>query len=281
MEERDPFGREKGDDPLEDMGWSASEAAPPDAGPADIAAPEQPDDAAKRQVTHEDLPGVPSDRISTPPPTGPAPKRDHRADYRPAPGQQRRVRGCAAAGCLLPIIVLVFVIAIGAVVIGGLISSVDDELDDIVPTVPDGPSGEAPQGLEPKSMLLRGNLAPALRRIQREAGTNRLRFLRISADRVDAQAAIDDGRTRLLQATWDGKVRVIATTPGGGPANFTFSDVNASAPRRIVTASTGKRPERFDYLVLIDATGLRWSAFLKNGTHFTASPDGRDVSRVG
>ena len=293
MEERDPFGREKDDDPLADMGWSGSEAAPPEAGTPDVAEPERPDLAAERQVSHEQLPGmepaapppdVPSPTAPVPetpaPPRTPPPRSDYRADYRqPLPPQTRRTIGCAPLGCLIPVLVIGFIGAVFATVIPRII----DEAEDIVPTVPSDPGGrDAPQGLERRSMLLRANFGPALRRLERETGSGRVRLLRVAADRVDVQVAVSGGRTRLAQATFDGETRVITTTPGGAGKTYPWSRVDPAAPQRIVRSTTeGRRSSEFDYAVLLDAVGLRWSAFLKNGGQFQAPPDGRDVTRLG
>ena len=76
-------------------------------------------------------------------------------------------------------------------------------------------------------------------------------------------------------------MRVIATTPGGGGDTYPWSAINASAPRRIVSKATSGRPSRMDYMVLSNAIDLQWQVFLKNGAHYTASPDGRNVTRVG
>ena len=263
MEERDPFGREKDDDPLADMGWASEEAAPPASGPAEIGAPSP------------DAPAAPQ----PPPRITPRPSLPIETDWRaPAPG--RAVRGCAAAGCILPAAVIVFIVAVAAIVIPRAVDEIGDDVDPILPD-PVRPQRDPPQGLARGSLLLHANFAAALRRVERASGARRVRLVRVAPDRIDVQAVVG-GRTRLTQTTWDGQTRVIATTPGGGGKTFPWSRVDPAAPQRIASAATrGRRGTSFDYAVLLDAISLTWSAFLKDGTHFTASPDGRNVSRVG
>jgi hypothetical protein len=275
MEERDPFGRDKDEDPLAEMGWSSGERTDPLAGPADIATPELPDEAVRAQAAEPATapPGAA-------PPRAPAPRRpvEPGAPQRlPTPARRR---GLAGFGCVFSLVVLTFIIGIGAIVVSAVIEAVDDEIDSVLPR-PVPPEGEAPQGLERGSLLRRRNLAPALDRLHSLAESAGVRFLRVAPDRIEIMVALNGGRSRLLQARWDGSARVISTSPGGGGDIFRWPRINPSAPRRIVTATTGDRPQRFDYAVLSTAGGLRWAAFLKDGTGFTATPDGRRVTPLG
>ena len=201
----------------------------------------------------------------------------------------------AGIGCgAFVVIVLAVIGAIAAIVIPAVVDVVD-EVEDSIPTIPDNPrepggrepgdrkAERPPNGLERTSLLRRGNLSPALKRLQRVTKSSQVRLLRVDAQRVVVQTAAPGGGTKLAQATWDGDVQLLSTSPGGGGTTFPWSRVDPSAPNRIVRAATrGRRAASFDYAVLIDAAGLRWSAFLKGGRGtFQAEPDGRGVNKVG
>lgn len=206
--------------------------------------------------------------------------------------------------------VLVAVALIGAVAAGGALllagSTADEEADDPAPAVAEAPVPETPadperpaapqrpaepeppaaaqparppRGLQPGSLLRRANFTVALRRLRAEA-KGEPRNLRVEAERVDVQVVLRDGRLRSAQARWDGEVRVLSTTPTpvGGLRGFPWSAVDRGAPQRLVRSATGRarRPATsFNYAVLLDAAGLRWSAFLKSGAAFIAAPSGR------
>ena len=292
MAETDPFGRDKSEDPLAEMGWATTDALP--AGEAEIAAPEPPDRAAGRQ--QRATAPAPSRR----PAPGRPPQYTHtRGTMVPGgiPGPRRRSR----LGCAFAFVVLLFIGSIGAAVVPAVIDAIDEvekTIDESSPEVPtpaerdDGPADRRerevkpkrpPSGLSGASMLRRGNLSPALGRLQRLTKTGRVRLIRIDARNVIVQVARGGG-TVLAQATWDGKTSVLSRSPGGGGGTtFSWSQIDASAPNRVVRAVTrGRKTSSFDYLALIDAAGLRWSAFLKGGGGtFSAAPDGSGVSKVG
>jgi hypothetical protein len=197
---------------------------------------------------------------------------------------------------------MVFLAVLGVIAAAAipLIKAIDDTIDDIpsftvdVPDTPsspgDSPGGgggggekaEPPVGLSRQSMLLRGNLSPALRKLRGEMG-GKLMYMRIEAQRVDVQV-VRGSKLISAQAPWNGDPRIFpaVTAPSGGKT-FAWSAIDPSAPRQFVTAVTrkaGRPSSQFNYAVLIDAIGLEWQVFLKDGTHYRASPDGRSVSRV-
>lgn len=268
MADTDPFGRREGEDPLAEMGWSTAGAIKPHEGPADVADPERPDRAAARRARGGPARGGPARDV-------------------PAPFGARRTRG--TAGCALTVFVVGFLIAVSAVVVPLGLEAVDEvEEDPATPTVVDEPpDGERrdgpPRGLERASLLRRENLAPALRRLRRVTGASRVDLVRVDATSVLVTTSLGGDRTRLARATWDGEAEVLSTASGGGGRpTFGWSQIDAAAPARIVRAATRGRPSRaFDYLVLLDANGLGWSAFLRGGGTFSAAPDGSAVSRVG
>lgn len=138
---------------------------------------------------------------------------------------------------------------------------------------------EPPTGLQPGSLLRRANFIVALRRLRAEA-KGRPRNVRVEAQRVDIQVVLQDGRLRSAQASWDGEVRVFSTTPTpiGGLEGFSWSQIDRSAPQRLVRSATGraKKPaSAFNYAVMLDIGGPRWSAFLKTGEAFTATGSGK------
>lgn len=156
--------------------------------------------------------------------------------------------------------------------------------EDPAPETPSEPAKPAepakpPTGLQKGSLLRPANLEVALRRLKATA-KGRPRTVRVEAERVDIQVILLDGRMRNAQATWDGEVRNISTTPTpiGGLKGFAWGKIDPAAPRRLVRSATGrerKPASAFNYAVLLDISGLRWSAFLKNGAAFSASSSGR------
>ena len=133
-------------------------------------------------------------------------------------------------------------------------------------------------------MLRRGTHAPALRELRRLTQGVELGVLRVDARSVQVTVLISGNRLRVARKEWDGESRVLVTSAAGGVAGtaFPWADVDLSAPARIVRATTrGRGAQSFGYVVLLEGAGLRWSAFVKDGGTFSASPDGREVTRVG
>lgn len=144
---------------------------------------------------------------------------------------------------------------------------------------------EPPRGLQPGSLLRRANFTVALRRLRTQV-KGRPRSLRVEAERIDVQVVLQDGRMRIAQARWDGEVRVLTTTstPIGGLQGFAWSAIDRGAPQRLVRGATGrarKPASSFNYAVLMDVGGLRWSGFLKSGGAFIAGPSGRIERQIG
>ena len=215
-------------------------------------------------------------------------------EARDAPRRRRRRgprRGPGRARTLVSLAVLVgFLGVTGAVVVPFVVDavqSIDDQLDDpsFLPKGEDEPDRTPPVGLQRESLVLRGNLVPALRRLEARSGDGRVRLLRIAPDRIDAQVITAEGRMRNIQHRFTGETQVLSDTALPGAATrgtFAWSAVEPSAPRRIVErALRGKSKRELEYLVLLDAAGLRWSAHLSGGDAFTARPDGRGVRRIG
>jgi hypothetical protein len=288
MAETDPFGREKSEDPLAEMGWDSSAAATPSAGPADIAPPERPDRAAARVQ----MPGASS---SAPPRSSYRPKRDIPASGG-IPGQGSRNVG----GCFLAFIVIVFIGAIALALLPAIVDEIQkagDEAERAEPFRPDRDrpgsdrpardrSAGPPRGLASSSLFRRGNLAPVLRKLQRETRGSRIQLVRLDAEDL-LITAVAGGKARFASATWEGDTNVLGPSDATGTlTTFSWSKLDPSAPNRIVRAATrGRRSSSFDYLVLTDPPGptpLGWSGFLRGGNGIVnASPDGRRVRKVG
>ena len=206
----------------------------------------------------------------------------------------RRVKQRGGSGFPLgKLIAFCVFLGIAAAIVVPIIGTVSDTIDQItVPTFTtndDGPNGSGsgsgsesgsgsdkpakpPVGIGKGSLLLRGNFAPAIRDLRREVG-GRVRTLRVAPDNIQVVAQ-RGGKLIVAQRSWDDEARIIsrsATTPT--PSAFAWSSVDLSAPRRMA-AQMGKS-SRFDYAVLIDAAGLRWSAFRKGGKNFQFTPDGK------
>src|SRR5687767_9646174 len=111
MSETDPFGREKSEDPLAEMGWS-SPAASTEAAPSTVAPPERPDHAAQRE-------------------------RSGASTVRGIPGQGGKNRG----GCFVAMVVLIFLVATAGAILPAVIDAVDS-VDEITPTLRDRPGGD-------------------------------------------------------------------------------------------------------------------------------------------
>ncbi|CAA9531618.1 MAG: hypothetical protein AVDCRST_MAG85-3730 [uncultured Solirubrobacteraceae bacterium] len=290
MAEPDPFGRGKDEDPLAAMGWSDAGAAP-----AEVETRAESASIVRGETAATALAGSTRDAAATRSagdafgePVLAKPER-RRAASRPH-------RPSRLFSWLPKLLFLGAVLVIVAAVVVPLAGSVEDAFDSVEETVedtrdprlPDREDGRlpnlvAPRGLGRGSMLLRGNLAPALKELRSKLG-GQLNYVRIEAERVDLQTR-GRGTLTAAQARWDGEPRTfspVRTTAAGN--GFPWSKVDPSAPRRFVRTATkrvGKPASAFNYAVLLDAAGLKWQVFLRDGTHFTASPDGRRVKKVG
>jgi hypothetical protein len=187
------------------------------------------------------------------------------------------------------ILTLAIVGAVGVALFAALVPWASNLADTPGPSAPAEEGGSlagagadglaAPRGLGAGSLLRPENLAPAVRRLRVRLG-GRPRFVRVSADRVDAQVVLPGERIRLGYFTWDGAMRVIATTKAPGvsaaPA-LRWVQVDPWAPRRLVRSATAQArmpASGFDYAVLARAGGMHWTAFLSGGSTWTAGADG-------
>lgn len=186
--------------------------------------------------------------------------------------------------------VLAFLAIVAAILVPRVVDAVQSIGDDVKdkPFVPKGaeePDATPPVGLQRRSLLRRERLVPALHRLEARSGGGRVRLLRIASDRIDAQVITAKGRLRNIQHRFTGSTAVLSDTSSPGlstRATFAWSEVDANAPRRITERTTrGTSSRELSYLVLLHTGDLRWSAFLADGTGFTAGADGSGVRRIG
>lgn len=214
-----------------------------------------------------------------------------RARATPAPpGPRRPRRRSGLAGALIGLAVLALVVG-GPVLL--VVMSVADDVEQVLdrplpklPSLPSLPSLPAVPGATPPSVatpstrartLLPGRTAMRrmLRDLRRVAGTRRPRLLRVAPDRLDLQVVNRNGAMRNLQVVPGGRARDVG--PGGRfpGRGFAWSAIDPAAPGRLRRAV--RRP---DYVVLIDAAGLRWSVH-RDGRSWLADRHGRGVRRTG
>ncbi len=247
MGERDAFGREVGEDPLADLGWSTTR--PPDSTPAPAPAPSpQPEFSAPQQFSAPPMPR-----------------------YR-----RKRRRG-------LGLFLMIVVLSIVTVVAGGIFSLVqvtsnavdglEGAIREAVPTAVAPP----PVGTEQGSLLRTKDLKAALAKLP----SGDIHMIRVAPDRIDAQVS-SGGKMQLVQVRADGGVTKV-TTPApsiGDPVK-----VNSAAPARIVRTAArraGRDPGDVNYLVLSRfGDQAQWQLFFTDGLHFSASSSGKKVRRVG
>ena len=171
-------------------------------------------------------------------------------------------------------------------------SRIADEITKSLETVQENPGGTRaaggtePRGLAPGSLLVRRNLAPALRRLA-TSGLGRLKSMSIRPERIDAQLLTQGGRLRSVQLRHDGELRKLSLSGAGfaGLDTIAFSRLDPAAPSRLARSAAGrlKRPvSQVDYVVPIVVSGqLSWSVFMRDGRSFLGSAGGRITRRIG
>jgi hypothetical protein len=143
-----------------------------------------------------------------------------------------------------------------------------------------------PVGLGSRSLLVRRNLAPALKRL-RTSGLGRLRTLRIAPERIDVQLLTRGGRLRSVQLRYDGELRKFGSSgPGfGSLPTLSFAQIDAAAPARLARGAAGrmKKPvSQVDYVVRIDTTPqTAWSVVMRSGGQFVGDGRGHITRRIG
>ena len=147
-------------------------------------------------------------------------------------------------------------------------------------------SGPVPRGLGSQSLLVRRNLAPALRQLA-TSGLGRLKSMSIRPERIDAQLLTKGGRLRSVQLRYDGELRRLSLSgPGFGALDTVpFARLDPAAPARMARSAAGrlKRPvSQVDYVVpLTSGPQVAWSVFMRDGKAFLGDARGRSVRPIG
>jgi hypothetical protein len=246
MGERDPFGREHGEDPLAGMGWRV---------PTEAAAVETPE----------------------PEPESPV---DPRA-WVPAPARRRRrFNGWRATSLTVRLAIIVAVgVAIASVLVrvGG---SINEAIDPAQPFAVDPESAPPPVGLDRESYLRPENLRTALARLR---GEGRVQSVRVTPDRIDARLVNTKRRVVWSFRAGQEPRRVVGAPYYDFDTTIALSQIDPNAPARLAR-SAAKRAHRsvndVDYLyVQLNVGRARWVLYFQGGDHYTADRHGRHVER--
>jgi hypothetical protein len=269
MSERDAFGREKGEDTLADMGWSGTAS-----------------------------PGTP---ISTPKPAAPAPNPVSRPTPGPMLSAGEPLAGAGSTPAWTPgpqasytrrrrrrvggIIVPLFIIGIVALGIGGAVTTFNagsDALDSITSSIDaatqnGGATTTTKTPSAGTSLLQPAALKAALAKLP----AGKIELLKVAPDGINANLIVK-GRMHVVQVSAGGDVTNIPTPAKG---NGSSVRVNTAAPSRIARTAarrSGRNIGSVSYLVLIHILGKdQWELYFADGTHFSASANGKKVHKVG
>ena len=289
MPKYDAFGREIGEDTLSGLGGEATESS---AAPADSWTEAQVAEAASFGATAApDAPAAPP-----PPKRQPAPAAMPSFEVPAARAPVIRVRRRSGFGCLVGLIVLIAIVAVPIIAVVGLVGSAGDTFDEITDVLDSTPERvipelaeplapvQPPSGLAGESMVSRANFGDALARLEK-TGAGRITYIRLSPDRVDAQL-VKGSRQRSAQVDFAGKLtRGPATSGASALGTVAISQIDRSAPARLVRGSAarfGVREKGINYLVLSpdSAAGHRWVAYFKNGVYVEGDRRGKVVRRI-
>jgi hypothetical protein len=276
MDERDPFGRLPGEDPLESLGKSTNgtHTAAAEAVAAEQASSEAQADLPRRSSRHT---------------TMRRPRSSGRLDSSQITTIARRT--------IKSTIVLTVLVVVG----GGLAAlmlvgahgtkhhgSVTHSVAASAPARP-APSARtpaSPSATRAPSLLTRRALAPALAQLGK-SGLGRLHTLTISAQRIDAQLLTRGGRLRSVRVASGGAPHTLATSGAGFGAlpTIPFARVDAAAPARLARSASRRVRQplsNVDRVVLLRlGSALTWSVYLRDGKHFLADAHGRITRRAG
>jgi hypothetical protein len=251
MGERDPFGREHGEDPLAGMGWRVpSEAAP-----------------------------VPTAAVETPDPEPAAPVEPRAWVPEPAP-RRRRHNGFPAARLVIRLAilaVLAVIIASVSVRVGG---SINDAIDRAQPLVVEPEQAPPPVGLDRESYLRPDNLRTALARLR---GEGRVQSVRVAPDRITARLVNTKHRVVWNFRAGQNPQRVVGAPYYDFDTTIALSQIDPNAPARLARAAAKRAHASvndIDYLYIQRNVGrARWVLYFKDRTHYTADRHGRHVER--
>jgi hypothetical protein len=256
MGERDPFGREHGEDSLAGMGWRVpAEAAPVPAAAVETPAPE-------------------------PEPAAPAAPVDPRAWVPASTARRRRFNGWRAASLTIR---LAIIVAVGVVVAGGLVrvgGSIDDAIDRVQPLQVNPEEAQPPVGLDRESYLRPENFRTALARLR---GEGRVQSVRVAPDRITARLVNSKRRVVWNFRAGQDPQRVVGATYYDFDTTIALSQIDPNAPARLARAAAKRAHTSVndvDYLYIQRNVGrARWVLYFKDRTHYTADRHGRHVER--
>jgi hypothetical protein len=260
MGDRDPFGREHGEDPLAGMGWRApTDAAPAtaEAGPA----------AAVETPAPDPEPASPADPRAWVPAPAPAPRR-------------RRFGGWRAASLVIR---LAIIVAIGVAIASALVrvgGSINEAIEPVQPIEVDPEAAPPPVGLDRESYLRPENFRTALARLR---GEGRVQSVRVAPDRITARLVSTKRRVVWNFRAGQQPQRVVGAPYYDFDTTIALSQIDANAPARLARAAAKRAHgsvNDVDYLYIQRNVGrARWVLYFKNRAHYTADRHGRHVER--
>lgn len=236
----------------------------------------------------------------------PAPVLDTTRPSSRSPGP-RRASGRAAGGCIVFVVV---VLGAGGLVVGLVADQVSTGVDAVrslstefdrtaqaprtpapTPSTPSTPSRPAPPAAPPTGLRRGSLLRPvpfgrAVTRLRR-SGLGRLRNLRVSPARIDAQLVTSSGRLRSVEIVPGGKLTTLSTSSTGFGSSRTLSlaAIDRKAPQRLARSAAGRARTStgaVEYLVLLDLGGQPgWVVYLRGGRGFRADRNGRGLLKIG
>lgn len=215
-------------------------------------------------------------------------------------GRPSRFSGGISPGPWIAVLVMLVVIGAGALIAVQATNDAKDAIRSFTPTFPQSPGitvapespqtpatatpaqpAAAPVGLGPRSLIRRARFASAIAKLRRgRLGT--LTYVRVAADRIDAQLVTKGGRLRAVQVGLDGEVRQLGGLSGAGSTSvptIPFSAIDTRAPERLLRGGVrrgGVRASGIDYLVMSTfGDAVVWNAYFKNGVRYQGDASGR------
>jgi hypothetical protein len=270
--ERDPFGRLPNEDPLAGLGSRTNGTERLAASEPAASKPAATDQSPEKEAI-PDRPRPPTSRRSI-------------VASRLNPSQVADAgRWIVRAVVIVGVLVTIAGVA-GTLLLAG--KSVPDEVSD-APAPRIAADRPLPRGLDPRSLLLRRNLVPALRRV-RGSGLGQLRTLRVAPERIDATLLARGGSLRAVRVRFDGRLSSLGATRASGaaagrPPTIPFSRVDATAPSQLArgAAARVRRPvTAVDFVLLRNAgSSAPWTVVMRGGRRLRGDTRGRITGRTG
>ncbi len=283
MDDVDPFGRRKDENPLAGLGWHEHD-------PAGTPEPAAPFNAAGRPSRTE--PYNAAGRPARTEPAEPAADPPRRPERRPPPRPDSPA--VRPARVLRGMFGFVVVLVAGGALLSAFSRPALERAERFARslTTPAAPPAAIPGGSgEPRGLARGSLLRPAAFRLAvarlRSGGHGRLTNLRVAPERIDAILLTQDGRMRIVRVAPDGVARVVHTSARGfaGAKTMSLAAIDAGAPQRLTRSAAGRLERSTSdvrYLVYSQFGGtMRWTVFFGSGAAFSADARGRIVRRIG